>query len=534
MGKKVLVIGLDGFTWKTLDYLKNDLKMENLEKLRENSAWGKLESTLPPNTIPAWISFATGCNPGKHGVFDFLKAKGDLSRITPVSSKDIKADAVQQIIRRNGMKSVIFNLPGSTPALTEDITIGSFLSAGKDWFYPPDLQKIPEIKCTPRMTREGALILQNPNTAVKNLLQMLDWRIRLGKKLFMEKWDFYFLLVTESDPLQHIVFEQIKKGKLKGPLKRSVIELYKKMDEALGWYMDNMDDETYLIVVSDHGFESYEYVFCLKNFLREKNLLEFYRAGEKIPSYLKEKETAKGSRLGLNIAPIINLMYKQKKTRGLLDFATSAYKRIDSITPLSRYVSVLGFRMHVNPAKSIAMPLTVDGYGIYINKKSKYENGILGDEAGKLEEKIITMLKNEKSPFTGKNPFRNVYRAKELYFGPYVGNGPDILIELDDHAIMGDAHFAGTYYKTIKNYHDRYGIFVISGPGVKRGRITDRRLIDIAPTVLYMLGIAVPSHMDGKPINDAFEKPKEVKISDSSKLLELREKIKKLKKESKG
>ena len=102
---RVIVIGFDGFTWKTLDYLKHDLRMENLEKLKENSAWGRLESTDPPNTIPAWISFATGCNPGKHNVFNFIEPLENFSDNKIICSKDVKAETIQQILNKNGLKS---------------------------------------------------------------------------------------------------------------------------------------------------------------------------------------------------------------------------------------------------------------------------------------------------------------------------------------------------------------------------------------------------------------------------------------------
>ena len=72
---KSLILGLDGATWDVIKPLAEEGKLPTLKKLMEEGVWGNLESTIPPVTGPAWVSFATGRNPGKTGVFDFLNRK---------------------------------------------------------------------------------------------------------------------------------------------------------------------------------------------------------------------------------------------------------------------------------------------------------------------------------------------------------------------------------------------------------------------------------------------------------------------------
>ena len=72
---KSLIIGLDGATWNVIKPLAEEGKLPTFKKLMEEGVWGNLESTVPPVTGPAWVSFATGRNPGKTGVFDFLNRK---------------------------------------------------------------------------------------------------------------------------------------------------------------------------------------------------------------------------------------------------------------------------------------------------------------------------------------------------------------------------------------------------------------------------------------------------------------------------
>ncbi|MGH9759761.1 MAG: alkaline phosphatase family protein, partial [Blastocatellia bacterium] len=88
MNKKVMFIGLDGATFDLLDPFINKGLMPNLKKLIQDGAKGLLETSIPPITPTAWVSWMTGKNPGKHGVFEFLlrrKGAGSLPDV-PVSS----------------------------------------------------------------------------------------------------------------------------------------------------------------------------------------------------------------------------------------------------------------------------------------------------------------------------------------------------------------------------------------------------------------------------------------------------------------
>ena len=70
---KVLIVGLDGATWTVLTPWLEDGSLPNLRRLCQAGCWGELLSTIPPLSAPAWSTFATGKNPGKHGVFHFVR-----------------------------------------------------------------------------------------------------------------------------------------------------------------------------------------------------------------------------------------------------------------------------------------------------------------------------------------------------------------------------------------------------------------------------------------------------------------------------
>ncbi|GAG51016.1 unnamed protein product, partial [marine sediment metagenome] len=138
-GKKVIVIGLDGAS-PEIFFDKWGDELPNLKKIRERGIAGPLTSSVPPVTAPAWASFATGCNPGKHGIYDFLYRDEKNHKVRPVTSESIKVPTFYEILKENGMKSVLINLPLSYPPKTDNITITSLLTQGDEFIFPKQLK----------------------------------------------------------------------------------------------------------------------------------------------------------------------------------------------------------------------------------------------------------------------------------------------------------------------------------------------------------------------------------------------------------
>ena len=123
---KILIIGLDGASWKILNPWIKKEKLPFLAKIKKQGAWGNLQSTIPPLTGPAWVSFQTGVNPGKHGIFDFViyQENGDDKVITRT---DIKFPPIYQFLSQANKTSIFINLPVSyPPAKIKGIIISSF------------------------------------------------------------------------------------------------------------------------------------------------------------------------------------------------------------------------------------------------------------------------------------------------------------------------------------------------------------------------------------------------------------------------
>ena len=92
---KLLIIGFDGATFDLIRPWAKMGHLPNLSRIMEGGVHGNLMSTLPPVTSPAWPTFMTGCNPGKHGVFDFIQPHGE--NFTLVNATRIRQPQVKKV-----------------------------------------------------------------------------------------------------------------------------------------------------------------------------------------------------------------------------------------------------------------------------------------------------------------------------------------------------------------------------------------------------------------------------------------------------
>lgn len=128
---KIVIVGLDGGTWKNLMPLVKSGKMPFLGKLLKRSSYGVLESTIPSITSTAWTTFQTSVNLAKHGICGFFDYGEDLKGFQVFDSKDIKAKRIWEYLSDFGINSLWVNLPMSYPldgVNSNSIIVSSFLT----------------------------------------------------------------------------------------------------------------------------------------------------------------------------------------------------------------------------------------------------------------------------------------------------------------------------------------------------------------------------------------------------------------------
>ncbi len=258
-----------------------------------------------------------------------------------------------------------------------------------------------------------------------------------------------------SDRLQHMFWRDIDRShpaRSKHPVPdgRDVIEdLYKRMDDLVGRTMAKCRrEDTLLMVISDHGFNSFRRGVDLNRWLEENGYLKFHKGR-------RDEEFLAG-----------------------VDWSQT---------------------------RAFALGLS----GIFINWKDKYAQGIVepGDVAERLRDEIAQRLTSLIDPQTGASAVKRTYVASKVYRGPYRENAPDLIpgYQRGYRASWETAIGRTTdsvFHDNTKAWSGDHGIDPSLIPGVlfcNRPVVGDNcRLMDIGPTVLSLFGVPIPEHMDGK------------------------------------
>jgi len=481
---RVIVVGLDGATWNLIRPWADSGELPTFKKLIENGTWGYLESTIPPVTGPAWVSFATGKNPGKHGIFDFAYIEN--GRLKLHTSKDIKARPFYEFLSKKGLKNIIISLPLSYPPIGEfnGIMISDFLYPSVDIFPSSKRHYIKNFKVISDLTKTSR------EEILEEIIRTLRNRIKLAQTLFLnEKWDFYFVWIGETDNVSHRFWKDLTGD---GPLKEKAKEVFKISDEFLKWILNNVRDDDILIVVSDHGFGHYPYVTHLNKLLKEKGYLTTTLRDLSSNETVSKRIFEHGNKFGYIKLP--KVLYRIMTSSPVRPISRRLYKLLFKNKKI-------GISEFVDFQNSKAFVLTSESWGIYLNINDPQERE-------KIRNELINTL--NKLEFNNKKIFKQVFKREEIYSGPFVNFAPDILF-LTNGFFVDATVSADKLIEPLKpaSTHELIGIFLAYGPGIKKGQRIDARIYDIAPTILHIFGLPVPNDMDGRVLIEIFEEDSE-------------------------
>ncbi len=460
MVKKMIVLGLDGMTFKLLDPLVEQGYLPNIAQLMNKGVTGVLRSTLPPNTAAAWTTFQLGVNPNRHGIFDFMRYRGNLESLNVVDSGDIKYKTFYETLNSK-YKCVLINLPLSEPPKIKGTVMPSFISKTNAKIYPKSLEKKLDIKEFEVFIPHFKRVTNILNEAIK----FLDKRKKEIDKVFDMDWDFYFELFSITDWVQHLYFPTILKNK-------KAIKIYQRVDEIIGEYMKKAGEDTTILIMSDHGFKKYKNIFYLNRWLKQEGYLQSkekslddYRSDIKLLNFLSKhkftKEVSKFLFKVLPLAPEVRLRAESKLSPG------------------------------IDVENSRAFCPNGEVSGIFINDK-RFTSLVKDTDRKKIISEITAKLK--------QLPY-----IKNITVNEPKDNVPDILLEVDDYKIYENISSRVTEELPI-NYHDRNGIFIACGPRIKNSaiRLENLNIADLAPTILHMFGFRL-SNSDGRILKEIFK-----------------------------
>lgn len=479
--RKVAIIGLDGATFEVIFHFLEQGALPNIAKFLKNGAKGILKSTCPPITAAAWLSFMTGKNPGKHGVYDFLtKVPGDYRWVPAVVNR---SDTLWQILSQLGKKVVVINVPLTyPPPHVNGVLISGLGTPGdkSDFVHPLPLKEkllsngyVLDVDWIP-YCKEGKV-----KEFFDALALMTQKRYETASRLlYQEEWDFFMIVFVSMDRIQHWLWQSIFSQEDKWH--KIVCEYYQYLDEVLGKLFRDLQDSN-IIIISDHGFGPFRYRVDLNVWLFKNNLLSFKKNPKK------------------ELALFIRKLIGDKKA-----------KKLKKVKFLGSHSSL---KLTINFKNSKAFCYNLNG--IYINKYGREKYGIVNEEEYEsLRSFLMENLLALKDPETGQQIVYKACRREEVYQGDKIDVLPDVIISEYDEKYILSGYGTGRKRKDSlferpsghSGCHTSKGIFIAQGPDLLKKELKDLQIIDIFPTILALFDIEIPKNVDGRIVRNILKK----------------------------
>jgi predicted AlkP superfamily phosphohydrolase/phosphomutase len=501
------VIGLDGATFDLIDPLVRAGRLPTIADLLAKGVRGRLMSTIPAATVPAWPSFMTGKSPARHGVFDFFKRDAH-GKQRLVSSRDIRGPTLWRYLSDHGRRCIVLNVPCTYPpeSINGVLVSGMLTPVNGEYVSPRE-------KATQLDSWTGGYRVNPRSKYVRSpfdrdeLLRELQEVSVIQKRAFLklletEDWDFAMLMFRATDVVQHKLWHRPE----------DVAEVYELMDGALAEIAVSAGDAS-IWLVSDHGFGPQEKLLHINQWLRDQGWLAIR---PKTSSTLGQPEL--GVTIGqesLDLAASARLWLARAglgrdRARTLLPRAFQP--TIKRILPRALRRWMPGSTYEVDWHRTQVVndnAFTQETQALLINLCGREPEGIVvPDEYESLRRGVIQALKELRDPETGHRVVTEVYRGDELFAGPYADHAPDLILQLrDGYKMIGDL-VAREYVSRLPQTagcHRRDGIFVAAGTDLASGLdLGELAICDVMPSLLHFVGLAVPRDCDGRVRLDLF------------------------------
>jgi predicted AlkP superfamily phosphohydrolase/phosphomutase len=341
-------------------------------------------------------------------------------------------------------------------------------------------------------------------TALDKLLETIQVRTRTAKHLMAKHpWDFFMVVYTESDKVQHHFWKYMDRP---GPFRDAILEVYEQLDRAIAQLLEEVDEDTFVFFISDHGGgPSTNRTFYINRWLAAEGFLSFKKVGtqRRLLDW-----AVKGA----------DRFVKKKLPRGAKEWLVRRFPglraKVESAVSLPGvdWLSTKAYSRENHPA-------------IFINLKGREPLGVVspGEEYDGLRTTIAERLASLVCPETGEKIVEDISFREDLFWGGEIDKAPDIVFKWKDdryiHRPSGSNGSNGFIrilseremsvsesFHRPSGVHRDEGIFVALGPGIRKdNNLPQARLMDVAPTALYALGLPVPEDMDGRVLVDVFE-----------------------------
>lgn len=468
--ERVAVIGLD-CAEPSLVFDRWADVLPNLTALCRRGRYGNLTSCIPPITVPAWSCMTASKDPGTLGIYGFRNRKDHTyDGLSIAMSFAVKEPRLWDILTDAGMPSIVVGVPGTFPIMKpiRGNMITCFLTPDpedamsseepfKQYTYPAALKHtIKDLIGEYRVDVKG-FRTENKQWLLDQIYDMTDRRFKVVNYLAaQEPWKLLFMVEMGHDRIHHGFWQyhdaqhhRFEKG---NPFESAIKDYYVHTDRLIGELMETCDPaKTAFLVVSDHGAKRMDGGICFNDWLIREGYL-----------VLKQPVTE-----------------PTKFNYELIDWSRT------------RVWGEGGY------------------YGrCFLNVAGREPQGVVPPaEYEALRNELVTKL--EALPdHKGRAIGTRAYRPEDLYRNVN-GVAPDLIVIFGDLRWRSVGTVGNESVYTFRNdtgpddaNHAQEGMYILATPdGVPSpGRNDAPTLYDVAPTVLGLLGMPIPTDMIGSPI----------------------------------
>ena len=460
---KVLVIGLDcAEPSLVFDQWRDELP--TFRRLMEQGAYGPLKSAIPCITVPAWSSMLSSKDPGTLGFYGFRnRADYSYDNLSIATGQAVKEKRVWDYLGEADKKSIVVGVPQTYPVKPiNGYLISSFLTppGSKQYTHPYSLYyEIDHV-----LDREEYDVdvrdfrTDDKDYLLKQIYDMTEKRFKVLNYLIRKKpWEFFMFVEMGVDRIHHGFWKYHDKAHHKyeagNKYEDEIKKYYQYIDRQLAHLLEAVDDNTVILVVSDHGAKRMDGGFCLNQWLHQEGYLHF----------------------------------KQE-------------------VPKDRIVRFQ--ELEVDWEKTIAWG--AGGYygRLWLNVEGREPQGVIPAEQ---YEQVRSEITNRIAALTDHEgrPLNSIcYKPEDIYHD--VRNVPsDLMIYFGNLHWRSVGSLGHPSIYTFENdtgpddaNHAQDGLIIYHDPRkrLKGQRLQGLQLMDIAPTILDLMGVPVPNDMQGKVI----------------------------------
>jgi len=517
--RPVLVLGLDGASFDVIQPLAREGRLPNLSAWMEAGVWGPLSSTVPAMTFPAWSTFLTGLEPGRHGIFDFTRKLPGRYRIAFTNASERAGRSLYARVCRAGGRILSLGMPATfPPEPVEGLLVCGFdapVSTGSHARSASDPERYRRIaaRTGPWMQPEldeAAAGAEWHERAVDVLLGQVERKTQFALEALRSltrqggRPDLATIVFSESDTVAHHFWRDHDPGSPRhdpaaSSLRRGAIRaVYQRLDAACGELRRAFGPDAVCIVVSDHGSGgAARRVVHLNRRLADCGLL--HRApGRPSDHWARSLRDA-----ALRWLP-------PRRAQQIFRRLRPAAARVEST---ARFGGLDFRRSAAFSEEANTQP------GVWINLRGREEEGCVAPaDYERVRDEVIAALLDWKLPEGGPVVAR-ARRREEVYEGPFVERAPDVVVELGEDGGYGlslvptpwsrqppalrwleDPELAGGRGRGLNGVHRRDGIWIACGADAPGTLPAGARLSDAAPTILRALGLPFEEELDGRPL----------------------------------